>query len=67
MRKQCVPKKTAAHTGWAVRVSADWVKQPLAKPFVDEEEAVKRKQIFNVGRPGNGMKKHEIFGFLSLF
>ena len=37
MRKQGVPTKTAAQTGWAVRVWIDWAKQWLTKPFVDEE------------------------------
>ena len=38
VRKQGVPKKTAAQTGWAVRVWVDWAKQRLTKPFLDEEE-----------------------------
>ena len=33
VRKQGLPKKTAAQTSWAGKVWADW-----AKPFVDEEE-----------------------------
>lgn len=38
VRKQRVPKKTAAPTGRAVRVWVDWTKQWLTKPFLDEEE-----------------------------
>ncbi len=38
VRKQGVPKKTAAQTSWAGKVWADWAKQRLIKHFVDEEE-----------------------------
>ena len=38
VRKWGAPKKTAAQTGWAIRVWVDWAKQRLTKPFLNEEE-----------------------------